>query len=274
LRGELRSRFDERSYLYNTDGLLFSDAGIPVVLINEHLNKLENLNRRAYHESTDVPSRVDWDYAEALTKTAIETAAQAASAAPPPRLPARIVALALVRQQTDYSCGAASMQSVLKYWRAFDGGEKELYGVLNTTSADGTEPQKLAEGARSFGLKADWRENLRFADLRAALERGDTPILAIQAWPDPGTEKASWRDDWDDGHYVALIGMDDGYAYFMDPSSDGKYAYITLPELSDRWHDAENRHGLTWRYDHLAVFIHGDGAPSAPAPRAPLQRMP
>jgi predicted double-glycine peptidase len=196
----------------------------------------------------------------------------AAAPAPPPRLPSLALALPLVRQQTGYSCGAAAMLSVLKYWRVFDGEEKSLYPVLQTTPKDGTEPSKLAEGARSFGLRAEWRQNLGFADLRAALARGDTPILDIQAWPDPGTEKASWRDDWDDGHYVVLIGMDGENAYFMDPSSDGKYAYIPLPELSDRWHDFEDRHGPAWRFEHLAVFVHGDRVPASAA-RAPLQRL-
>jgi hypothetical protein len=122
-------------------------------------------------------------------------------------------------------------------------------------------------------LTAQWEQNLSLDDLRAALDRGDTPILDIEAWPDPGTEKASWREDWDDGHYVALIGMDESYAYFMDPSSDGKYAYIALPELSDRWHDEETRHGYKWRFEHLAVFIHGDRPPAPAAPRPPLQRL-
>lgn len=195
-------------------------------------------------------------------------------AAPPaPTLPERALSLPLVRQQTGYSCGAAALLSVLKYWRVFDGGEKALYGVLDTTPADGTDPQKLASGAKSFGLKAQWRENLELADLRAALELGDTPILDIEAWPDAGAAKVSWRDDWDDGHYVALIGMDDGYAYFMDPSSDGKYAYIPLAELADRWHDVETRGGVLRRYVHFAVFIHGDGAPAPAAPRRPLQRL-
>jgi predicted double-glycine peptidase len=193
-------------------------------------------------------------------------------ATPGARLPASLLPLPLVRQQTGYSCGAAALLSVLRYWRAFDGDEKALYGLLDTTPADGTDPQKLAAGAKSFGLKAEWRENLALADLRSALERGDTPILDIEAWPDAGAKKISWLDDWDDGHYAVLIGMDSGFAYFMDPSSDGKYAYIPLPELADRWHDVETRGGQSRRYVHFAVFIHGDREPAA-APRPPLQRM-
>lgn len=73
-----RSRFDERSYLYNTDGIIFSDAGYPVILLNEYINKLENLNRPGYHEASDTTDKIDWDYATSIVKVAIETAARLA----------------------------------------------------------------------------------------------------------------------------------------------------------------------------------------------------
>ena len=69
----LRPRFDPRSYLYNTDGLLFSDVGYPVILFNEHMNRLENLNRVGYHHSTDNSRKIDFEYAAAVAKIAIAT---------------------------------------------------------------------------------------------------------------------------------------------------------------------------------------------------------
>ncbi|MEW6057533.1 MAG: M20/M25/M40 family metallo-hydrolase [Bdellovibrionota bacterium] len=69
---------DPKNYLYNTDGIIFSDAGYPVVLFNEHLNLLENLDRRHYHETTDTIEHIDWDYTIAIVKTAIETVARIA----------------------------------------------------------------------------------------------------------------------------------------------------------------------------------------------------
>ena len=38
----LRPRFDDKSYLYNTDGLVFEEAGYPVLFLNEHINRWEN----------------------------------------------------------------------------------------------------------------------------------------------------------------------------------------------------------------------------------------
>jgi hypothetical protein len=82
-RPKLRPRFDSRSYLYNTDGLIFSDAGYPVILLNEHMNRLENLNRVGYHHTTDTSLKIDWGYVTSVVKTAIETVARL-SCMPPP----------------------------------------------------------------------------------------------------------------------------------------------------------------------------------------------
>ncbi|HBL16361.1 MAG: hypothetical protein A2X36_04535 [Elusimicrobia bacterium GWA2_69_24] len=79
LSARLRTRFDPESYLYNTDGLIFSDAGFPVVLFNEHLNARHNLERPHYHESTDVGARMDFDYAAGIAQLAIETVAALAN---------------------------------------------------------------------------------------------------------------------------------------------------------------------------------------------------
>ncbi len=92
----LRERFDEKSYLYNTDGVIFSDSGFPVVLFNEHMNGAEKnqavdsrrpdnkpdwlVNRPDYHASTDDVAHMNFAYAVAITKAAIETVAQLANA--------------------------------------------------------------------------------------------------------------------------------------------------------------------------------------------------
>lgn len=80
-----RSYYDPRSYLYNTDGLVFADAGFPVVYFNEHLNRFKNIERHLDHKMTDQVDFVDpktglrvfdTDYALAIVKTAIETVAR------------------------------------------------------------------------------------------------------------------------------------------------------------------------------------------------------
>jgi predicted double-glycine peptidase len=189
-----------------------------------------------------------------------------------PRLPAKFLAIPYHRQETDYSCGAAAVLAVLRYWRAYDGSEGSLYERLQTTPKDGTHPKKMTEGLRSFGLKAELSQHLELEDLRAALKRGETAILDIQAWRTEASPRP-WSKDWDDGHYVVLIAMDEQSAYVMDPSVDGgAYGWLPLAELLERWHDYEDRYGPREETFHLAILASGDKTPSV-GPRRRLVKV-
>jgi hypothetical protein len=74
LRGEVRPDWDPRSTLFNTDGQIFSDTGVPVVLFMEDYN----INRKGYHDSHDTMANIDLDYGAALAAIVIETVARAA----------------------------------------------------------------------------------------------------------------------------------------------------------------------------------------------------
>ena len=65
---------DPRSTLFNTDGQIFSDCGIPVVLFMENYD----IKRSGYHDTKDIMQNVDLDYGAALAAIAIETVARAA----------------------------------------------------------------------------------------------------------------------------------------------------------------------------------------------------
>jgi hypothetical protein len=78
LFGEVRPAYDPRSTLYNTDGQIFSDAGVPVVLFMENYD----INRRGYHDTHDTMANIDLDYGAAVAAIAIESVARAASEPP------------------------------------------------------------------------------------------------------------------------------------------------------------------------------------------------
>jgi hypothetical protein len=77
LHGEVRPTYDPRSTLFNTDGQIFSDAGIPVVLFMESYD----INRVGYHDSHDTMANIDLDFGAALAAIAIESVARAATEA-------------------------------------------------------------------------------------------------------------------------------------------------------------------------------------------------
>jgi len=74
LSGEVRVEWEPRSSLYNTDGQIFSDLGIPVVLFMENYD----INRTGYHDTDDTMKNIDLDYAAALAAIAIESVAAVA----------------------------------------------------------------------------------------------------------------------------------------------------------------------------------------------------
>jgi hypothetical protein len=75
LYGEVRPPYDPRSTLYNTDGQIFADAGVPVVLFMENYD----INRTGYHDTHDTMENIDLDYGAAVSAIAIESVARAAT---------------------------------------------------------------------------------------------------------------------------------------------------------------------------------------------------
>lgn len=74
LQGEVRLNEDPHSSLFNTDGQIFSDCGVPVVLFMENYD----ISRSGYHDTKDTMMNIDLDYGAALAAIAIEAVARTA----------------------------------------------------------------------------------------------------------------------------------------------------------------------------------------------------
>ncbi len=77
LLGEVRTVDHPLSSLYNTDGQVFSDCGVPVALFMEDYD----IDRSGYHDLRDTMENIDLDYGSAVAAMAIETIARLAMAA-------------------------------------------------------------------------------------------------------------------------------------------------------------------------------------------------
>jgi len=75
LKGEIRTQFNPHSSIFNTDGQIFSDTGVPVVLFMENYD----INRSGYHDTKDTLENIDLDYGAAFAAIAIETVARMAT---------------------------------------------------------------------------------------------------------------------------------------------------------------------------------------------------
>ncbi len=174
------------------------------------------------------------------------------------RLPSNVVHVPAVKQRTDFSCGAAATLSLLRFWlgEAYARVEEhDLFGPLDTTPANGTEPEPITAYLRAAGLDANYLHgDVTLSALERAIDAGHPPLVDLQAWrddPDP------WPEVWDAGHYAILVGYDAEHLFFMDPSvlTTGAYAFMPRAELSERWHDLagpDNR-----RLERMTVFVRG-----------------
>jgi len=166
-----------------------------------------------------------------------------------------------VRQCTNYSCGAACFQAVMRYWGGEDMGEGQFIELLNTTLGEtahkGTTPNNIVRGAEKMGFRAEIRENLTLDDLKKSIEEGVPVIVEGQAWKD---ENQSWEMN-ENGHYMVVIGVDDKNVYLEDPWILGSRGYIPHDEFIERWHDFNYEsptEDKKRRIIHMGIFIRGD----------------
>ena len=142
--------------------------------------------------------------------------------------------LTRTRQITEYSCGASALQAVLSYWgREVD--ETELMKIIGTSEDVGTYPENIVRGVRALGLQAEARENLSLDELR---DHGHPVIALAQVWRSQRSSVPRPEDDWDNGHYIVVLGVDDKYVYFQDPYLRMGKAFVTRDTFERHWHQA------------------------------------
>ncbi len=149
-----------------------------------------------------------------------------------------LIHVPITRQATEYTCGAAALASVL-YWidPEFDFTEDKLARELKSDRVHGTRIADIESFAARKGLYVSWRDGWTLGDLEKSIKSGNPVLVLIQAYR--SSPSVNWKDDWDDGHYVVVNGIDSRNVYMMDPSNRGSYTYIPREEFLDRWHDVD-----------------------------------
>lgn len=166
--------------------------------------------------------------------------------------PPNLITIPLVRQSTPYTCGVAALQSILAYY-AHSIREDLLSKEVNCTPEYGTPYRDMKRYVETKELNYDTILNMTLQQLETNIDNQIPVIVAIQAWSDKNDTK-DWKDRWDDGHYVVVIGYNDENYYFMDPSTLGNYTYIEKSEFLDRWHDIDQTDD---KVIHLGLVITG-----------------
>jgi len=167
-----------------------------------------------------------------------------------------------VQQETSYSCGASAARSILLYYGIVR-SEKQIVEEFGTNESSGTSPEQLIMGFNKYGLEAIAKKNATLNDINKNLDEKYPTLVAVQAWLENYPPK-NWENNWEDGHWLIVIGMDNQNIYFEDPSLLGSKGYMTKDEFLSRWHDYVGEipccDSLDTIYNHLMITVKGNPA--------------
>jgi len=164
-----------------------------------------------------------------------------------------------VRQATDYTCGAASLQAILAYYGVRDDSESVLAQELHTDPQFGTDTSDIVRVARASGLAAEQREGMTLHDLEELVLRRVPVMVAYQAWRDEDAT-GPWANEWERGHYSVVIGLDAENVYLEDPVLIGEVGFIPRAEFLERWHDVDRNDR---RLNQIGIVITSEKPPHA-----------
>ena len=119
----------------------------------------------------------------------------------------------LTRQEYDYSCGSASLSTILKYYYDLDIGEKEILDeVLKSKGYDISKKEKLEDGdtTLSFLDLANYANNKGFKAIGLALDLKSLAKLKAPVILFVKIRKSE--------HFTIYKNMDKNYVYLADPS--------------------------------------------------------
>src|SRR5262245_33513250 len=165
--------------------------------------------------------------------------------------------LTRTRQSTEYSCGASALQAVLSYWGR-DVAEAELIELMHTNPEVGTYPEDIVRGARSLGFDAELKEGLTLDEVERRTAGGDPMIALGQVWRSQKGQASSVADEWDNGHYIVVLGVDKDYVYFQDPYVRMSKAFVPRRSFEEHWHQAMGGDRVNNpELIHLGIFVRG-----------------
>ncbi len=94
--------------------------------------------------------------------------------------------------------------------------EELLIKYAKTNSKEGTSIKKIQDVLKKFELKFEAKE-MTINILKDYIDREIPVIILLQAWKD--SKEIKYKNDFNDGHWVVVIGYDSNKIIFEDPYS-------------------------------------------------------
>lgn len=163
-----------------------------------------------------------------------------------------VIDLPTGRQTFDFDCGAKALQVVMAYY-GIDVREDELLEELQCDKY-GTPLGNMISVAEKYGFQVAASNGVFLDTVKQYLDEKHPVIVVVQAWAQRYMTLEDWKVDYDDGHYVIVIGYDDRIIIFEDPASFRK-TWMTEEEFLVRWHDMDPR--TQQKFEHFAMVLLG-----------------
>ncbi len=137
-----------------------------------------------------------------------------------------IIDIPYFKQDTDYSCGAVTIQMILRHFGIIKSEEK-LIIKLHTDDKYGTHHKPIIDYLTAQGLYCYVDTNSSLDALRHYIEKHNLPVMVHYVEP---------TDELD--HYSLVIGFSENKVILHDPYNGPKFE-ISKEEFERRWHDAK-----------------------------------
>ena len=157
------------------------------------------------------------------------------------------------RQGTPFTCGPDCVQKVMEYYGE-DFREMDLAKVLKADPERGTYVRNIVDFFRRHGLKAVVKQKMTVFDLMRKIDRKIPVIIMLQAWGSKESFENGYRNIWDSGHFVVVIGYTADNILIADPALFNT-GYIPKSELRSRWHDTDGEENV--RTYQLGIAVYG-----------------
>jgi len=133
-------------------------------------------------------------------------------------------------------CRPACLKIVLEYY-GIRKTEKELVKLTECKQDLGIDDKEIARVAKSFGFKAEIKNNCSFDDIEKFL---DLNIPVIVDWFSRG--RCDYIDsEVADGHYSVVSGLDDKFIFLQDPEI-GKIRKLNRDDFMSVWFDFRGKY--------------------------------
>lgn len=133
-------------------------------------------------------------------------------------------------QQTSWSCGPASIRTVLFHDYGIDLTDRELGLMFGSSDKNGTSDFEY--GLKMMGFKFRQTDHGTLNKLKSSILKGYLPIIHI-VMSDGG------------GHYVVVCGFDNECVYISDPAI-GKIVKYGIPFFMGIWKEEETEEQTRW----------------------------